>query len=64
MGCHMFGFGYADDIALVTLFLSGLKAMIKICEQFAESHSIIFNPSKTKLLCFKMNWNLRFPKYI
>ena len=28
--------------------------MMKICEQFAESHSITFNPTKTKLLCFNM----------
>ena len=28
--------------------------MIKICEQFAKSHSITFNPTKTKLLCFNM----------
>ena len=27
---------------------------MKICEQFAESHSITFNPTKTKLLCFNM----------
>ena len=28
--------------------------MMKICEQFAKSHSITFNPTKTKLLCFNM----------
>ena len=28
--------------------------MMKIWEQFAESHSITFNPTKTKLLCFNM----------
>ena len=60
MGCHVGltyyagAFGYADDIALVAPSLSSLKQMIKSCEQFAESHSITFNPSKTKLLCFNM----------
>ena len=43
-----------DDIALVAPSLSSLKQMMKICEQFAESHSITFNPTKTKLLCFNM----------
>ena len=33
--------------------------MIKICEQFAESHSITFNPSKTKLLCFNMKLEIK-----
>ena len=35
--------------------------MITICEQFAESHSITFNPSKTKLLCFNMKLESKVP---
>ena len=35
--------------------LSSLKQMISICEEFAKSHSIVFNPSKTKLLCFNLD---------
>ena len=59
IGCHVGltyagAFGYADDIALVAPSLSSLKQMMKICEQFAESHSITFNPTKTKLLRFNM----------
>ena len=59
IGCHVElayagAFGYTDDIALVAPSLSSLKQMMKICEQFAESHSKTFNPSKTKLLCFNM----------
>ena len=66
MGCHVGltyagAFGYADDIALVVLSLSILKQMIQICEQFAESHSITFNPSKTKLLCFNMKLESKVP---
>ena len=26
--------------------------MVKICENFAKSHNIVFNSSKTKLLCY------------
>ena len=35
--------------------------MIQICEQFAESHSITFNPSKTKLLRFNMKLESKVP---
>ena len=66
MGCHVGltypgPFGYADDIALVAPSLTSLKQMIKICEQFAGSHSITFNALKTKLLCFNMKLESKFP---
>ena len=48
-------FGYADDTALVTPSLSSLKQMISICEEFAKCYSIVFNLSKTKLLCFNLD---------
>ena len=35
--------------------------MIKICEQFAESHIITFNPSITKLLCINMKLESKVP---
>ena len=35
--------------------------MITICEQFAESQSITFNSSKTKLLCFNMKLESKVP---
>ena len=59
IGCHVRlryaeAFGHADDIALVAPSLSSLKQMMKNCEQFSELHSITFNPTKTKLLCFNM----------
>ena len=68
IGCHVGltyagAFGYADDIALVAPSLSSLKQMMKICEQFAESHSITFNPTKTKL-CFNMKPKLSSHQYI
>ena len=55
LGCHVGAsyagaFGYADDIALVALSLQSLK-MISNCEQYAKTHSITFNPNKSKLLC-------------
>ena len=40
LGCHVGrtfagAFGYADDLALISPSLSGLRQMIKICEQYA-----------------------------
>ena len=56
LGCHVGcsyagAFGYADDIALLAPSLQCLKQMISICEKYASSHSITFNPNKSKLLC-------------
>ena len=60
LGCHVGltyagPFGYADDITLVAPSLFSLKQMISICEEFAKCHSIVFNPSKTKQLCFNLD---------
>ncbi len=57
VGCHIGftyagAFGYADDIALVSPSLIGLRKMISICETYATEYSIMFNPNKSKLLCF------------
>jgi len=60
LGCHIGltyagSFGYADDVALIAPSLYCLKEMILICEKFATAHSITFNPSKSKLLCFNID---------
>ena len=57
LGCHVGStytgaVGYADDIALIAPSLSSLKQIMRICENFAKSHNIVFNSSKTKLLCY------------
>ena len=57
LGCHVGltyagAFGYADDIALVSPSIYGLKKMISICESYAQDYHITFNPAKSKLLCF------------
>ena len=43
---------HADDIALLAPSPSALRAMLKTCSSFAEAHSLIFNASKTQLICF------------
>ena len=53
IGCHIGlnyagAFGYADDIALVSPSLYGLRRMINICEMYAIEFDIICNPKKSK----------------
>ena len=60
LGCHV-GCSYADDIALLAPFLHCLKQMISICERYASSHSITFNPNKSKLLCYNADLSSNVP---
>ena len=55
LGCHggrtfVGAFGDTDDIDLASPFLSVLRQMIQICEQYAMEYSIVFNPVKSKLM--------------
>ena len=47
-------FGYADDLVIVSPTLFGLRQMIEICEEYAPEMDLLFNPKKSKLLCYKM----------
>ena len=60
VGCHLAGkflgaYGYADDVTLLAPTREGLQRMLRICEEFAESHSMLFStdplPSKSKTKC-------------
>ena len=35
--------------------------MIRICEQYAKTHSITFNPNKSKLLCYNVDEAVDIP---
>ena len=57
VGCHIGhifvgAFGYADDLILLSPSLKGLKSMIKICEDYANDHDILFNGKKSNYLIF------------
>ena len=47
--------GYADDLLLLSPSIDGLQEMLKVCEQYAESHNLKFstnsNPQKSKTKC-------------
>ena len=56
VGCHIDGvfagaFGYADDTVLLAPSLDALRHIIGICEDYAQEFHILFNPSKSKLMC-------------
>ena len=69
LGCHVGltyagAFGYADDIALVSPSIYGLKKMISICETYAQDYHITLNPAKSKLLCFNVSSSDISPIYL
>ena len=60
LGCHVGltyagEFGYADDIALISPSIYGLKNMLKVCELFAVDYHITFYPIKSKLICYNID---------
>ena len=57
-------FGYADDIALFVPSLQSLRKIISIYhEQYAKTHSITFNPNKSKLLCYNVDEAVDIPPF-
>ena len=57
VGCHLNGmfvgaFNYADDVTLLASTNMALKAMLTTCTEFAASHNLSFNASKTKCMYF------------
>ena len=57
VGCHIGNhyvgaLGYADDLILLCPSVSGMRKIIKICEDYANDHSILFNGKKSKYLVF------------
>ena len=45
-------FCYADDLAILAPSADGLRKMLSVCEEFASSHRVRFNPAKIQLICF------------
>ena len=49
-------FGYADDLALISPSLHALNKMISICEMYVQHFCIIFYPTKSKLICYAIDY--------
>ena len=45
-------FGYADDIILLSLTVTGMQQMLDICNNYANQHQILFNASKSCSVIF------------
>jgi len=43
---------YADDLCLMTSSVQALRVLLGICEEYAKSHDLVFNPSKSMCQCF------------
>ena len=46
---------YADDLCLISLSSSGMQHLLKICKEYASTHKLFCNGSKSFALCFKKN---------
>ena len=58
IGCRLGGvslnnFGYADDMSIVAPSPGGLQKLIRICEQYAIEHDIIYNVKKSVCMLVK-----------
>ena len=57
IGCEVGGvvlnnLSYADDMCLLAPSVKGLRKLIRICENYAIEHDIVYNVLKTKCVCF------------
>ena len=50
---------YSDDVVLLSLSASGLRLMLRVCEYFASSHDLLFNPFKPQFIQFYHHSHLR-----
>ena len=45
-------FCYTDDLSLLCPSFTGIKEMLKTCEDYAMKHNILFNAKKSQMLTF------------
>lgn len=56
LGCHLAGvaannFSYADDLAIVCPSASALNSLLRICDDFADEHYIVYSTAKSVCMC-------------
>ena len=62
IGRHFYGaLCYADDITLCAPSVSGLRQMLKLCEEFGDKFSVTYNPLKTVCVLFSRRRKLVYP---
>ncbi|XP_053614048.1 uncharacterized protein LOC128677324 [Plodia interpunctella] len=57
VGCHIDGvcvnnISYADDMALLSASVCGLRRLVEACEAYAHSHGLIYNVKKSQVMVF------------
>ena len=53
IGKHFYGaLGYADDLTLLAPSVTGLRELLRICEDFAVEYSVNYNAEKTVCMLF------------
>lgn len=62
VGCHIDGtcvnnISYADDMVLLCPSISGLRWLLRKCEDYAATHGLRYNANKSELLVFKVGTN-------
>ncbi len=53
VGVFAGGFGYSDDLKLLTPSVYALSILVNICEKYATKYDITFNGIKTQLIIYK-----------
>lgn len=58
VGCHLGNvcvnsISYADDMVLLSPSIKGLRELLSVCENYVNSHGLIYNVAKTELVVFK-----------
>ena len=43
---------YADDVVIVSSSVKGLQILLSICQQYAGSHDVLYNATKSKVVMF------------
>ena len=51
---------YADDLVLISPSSRGLHTLIGVCEKYGINNDIIFNATKSAVMCFKSKSHLKF----
>lgn len=53
---------YADDMALLSPSIRGLRVLLHVCEQYAQTHGLKYNEKKSEMLIFKAG--KKCPSYV
>ncbi|RVE53771.1 hypothetical protein evm_001663 [Chilo suppressalis] len=65
VGCHIDGtpvnnINYADDMVLLSASVCDITKMLKICENYAREHGLIYNVKKSECMVFKVGGKSSF----